>query len=348
MQKIILSVWFCAVSFVGIAQALPSWLNENQRVQQYSSEDFITGSSEFFVESGKTPNDYIERAKNDAQADLARKIRVRIQSTIQSNVATLNSNGRYSESESFTSQSSTQADAEITGIKTETHFDPTTNIVYAFAYVNRYELIGYYKSNLSVNIGQIESFAKTAQDLEANGEKAKARQQIENAQAIFLKIRYAQDILTALDSRISNVDLQQEKSETLYNTLTQMQARLAQAVYVYIESSEDLFGQKVFIVANKLKAELANKGCSFVENSEQADFKLKIDVSTRYSSSYNNLVFCYADTYVELHDIRKQKVMYSDIIAQRSGGVSEDRAGRKAMEDVVPKISKQLNPWIEN
>ena len=334
---------FCIVLF---AQTKSDWLDENYRNTKYPQNAFLTGFIYRIVENGISET--TQQAKIDAQADLVKQVRLMLKSKTQSQSSALSINGKYDERESFDNQTSAEANAEIVGMKTETCFDPKSNLVYAFAYVNKSELIGYYKSNLSLNVNQIESFLKTAQDLEIAGEKAKARVQCESAKPLLEKVRSAQDLLTAIDVDISSDDLQQAKTESLHNLLAQMLARLAQGVYVYVEDNEDLFSVKVNIIANQLKADLAKNGCSFVETPEQADFKLKINVSTRPSSYQGGIMFCYADAQVELYDIRKQKVVYSDEIEQKGGGVSQDKAGRKAMSDVVPCIFEKLKPWIEN
>jgi len=124
-------------------------------------------------------------------------------------------------------------------------------------------------------------------------------------------------------------------------------ARLAQGIYIYVENNEDLFGQKVDIVANKVKAVLAANGCSFTGNNEQADFTLRISVTTRASDNPGTIVFCYTDTAIELYDNHKQKIMYSDEIAQKGGSNSLEKAGRQAMSDTATKISEKLLPWIK-
>jgi len=334
-----------AVSLVLMGQEKPDWMNDNLRSAKFPPNVFLTGFAQRLIE--KSISTEIEQAKLDAQADLTKEIRVMIETNSESSVFAQSINGQNVDSDIFKSKSSAETKAEITGMKTETYLDESTNSVYAFAYANKYELIGYYKSDLSVNLGQIESFVKTAQELETNGEKAKARQQLENAIPIFPKIRFAQGILTALLGNNSPEDLQQGKTETYYNTLIQMQARLAQGVYVYVESNESLFGQKVNIVANKVKAELARKGCSFVENPEQADFKLKINVSTRNLSSDGEFLFCNADTIVELYDNHKQKVVYGDEIAQKGGSTTQDKAGRKALDETALKIIEKIKNWIQ-
>jgi len=347
MRQFTITILLTMVSLALFGQEKPRWLDDNYKEQQYPSHIYFTGFAYGEIPRDKSLQDVTQQMKTEAQADLSKKIRLQISSRSQSNIEAVTTNGRYNENESFLNQSLTVSNAEVVGMKTESYHDPKTNLVYAFAYVKKYELTSYFKSNLAMNIVQVEGLMHTAQDLEAGKEKAKARQQCEEAKLLFPKLRYAQDMLTAIDVNASSEDLQQAKIEALYNQLTQMQAQLTQNVYVYVESDEDLFGQKVDIVANKVKAALAVKGCSFVDNSGQADFLLRIRVTTRKSDSNNDLVFCYADTAIELYDNHKQKVVYSDEIAQKGGSNSQDKAGRKAMDEVVVKIAEKLKKWIE-
>jgi len=327
----------------------PFWMDNDVRNMQYPSDTYYSGFAIVSVGNSENVENATARAKQAAISELSERIRVAVNNVKQSKTISIDGTNIDEQIyKMFSSVTTTNSQTEVVGSKIETYFDKQNKEVYAFAYTNKYELTGYYKSNLSVNIGQIESFVKTAQDLEANGEKAKARQQLENAHPIFSKIRFAQDILTALDSNISAEDLQQEKSETFYNTFMQMQARLAQAIYVYVENREDLLGTKVDIVANKVKAELAANGCSFVENQAQADFLLKIDVSTRTSSQFNGLFFCYADTQINLYDVRKQKTIYNDEISEKGGSNTQEKAGRMAMNNTVIPVVEKLKNWINN
>lgn len=327
-------------------ETTPTWLDNDLRSLRYPSESYFTGFSEYIAEIGKTAQECSEQVKLKAQANLVSQIRLQLTSNKQSQISVQSTNDQYDERESFFNLTSVTSNAEIVGMKTETHYDRKKNTVYAFAYVNKSELIGYYKSNLSVNLVQAEGFVRTAQDLEVSGEKATARRQLELVKPILVKVFYAQELLTAIDADGAVQDLQQAKTEKLHNTLTLMQARLAQGVLVLVESNEDLFGVKTNIVAGKVKAELAKNGCSFVETLEQADFKLTIKVSTRQSSNSGNFVFCYADTQVELYDVCKQKIVYSDEIAQKGGSNTQDKAGRKAMADVAVKVVEKLQYWI--
>jgi len=348
MKKFIFAILFLSVSLTIFGQITPDWLDEDFRTMKFHESVYFTGFSYGEVSGGKTLQDVMSQIKTDAQADLSRKIRLQIISHSQSEISAMSSGGQYYENESFLNRSTTESSTEVVGVKTESYYEVKTRIVYAFAYVNRNELIAYYKANLAMNLTQAESLLQIAQNLENSGEKVKARQQCEAVKLLLAKVRSAQDLLTAIDINSAPGNLLQARTEAMHDTLVQMQAQLAQAIYVYMESHEDLFGQKVDIVINKVKAELAKNGCSFVENVQQADFKLRINVSTRHSSNDSGIVFCYADTQLELYHIRKQKIVYSDEIAQKAGGVSIDKSGRKAMADVALKISEKLKPWIAN
>jgi len=327
---------------------VPSWINADTRNVRYPSEQYYTGFSIVIITQNKNQEKATEEAKQTAMSDLSNRVRAAVSSNKSHKKTSIENNQEERIYSEFSSDVSVCSQVEVVGSKVETHFDQRENKVYAFAYVNKYELIGYYKSNLSVNINQIESFVKTAQDLENQNEKAKARQQLENAKPLFSKVRYAQDILTAIDVNASADDLQQAKTESLYNKLTQMQARLAQGVYVYVESNEDLFGKKVEIVANKVKAELAQNGCSFVDASDQADFYLKISVNVRISSQNDEgTIICRADGDVELYDTYKQKVVFGDAFSEKAGHASQEYAGRKAMEKTASEIVKKIKNWIQ-
>ena len=345
MKNTAITTFLVAISMTLFGQETPDWLDENFRNMKFPSHTYLTGFAYRIVEKNITEE--TQQVKLDAQADLVKQVRLMLQTKTQTQSLAQSANGKYEEHERFENQILAEANAEIVGMKTETYFDQKSTLVYAFAYANKYELIGYYKSNLSVNINQIESYVKTAQDLEANKEKAKARQQLEMAKSLFPKARYVQEMLTVLDYNATSDDLQQAKTEQLYSAVIQLLAQLEQGVYIYVESDEDLFGQKVDIVANKFKAELALNGCSFVDKAEKADFMLTINARTRESSTSNNIIFCYADIAIALYDNHKAKTVFSDELSEKGGSNSQEKAGRDAMNKVVSKITEKLKNWIK-
>jgi len=347
MKKIAVTVSFILFSLTLLAQERPAWLNDNQRSQKYPSNVYFTGFAYGEILPNKSLQEITQQIKTEAQTDLSKKIRLQVSSKTQTKTEAVSNNGKYSENESFKNQAVTVSNAEIVGMKSETYYDEKAKLIYAFAYANKYELIGYYKSNLSMNINQIESYMNTAKDLETQKEKAKARQQLETAKPLFLKVRYAQDILTAIDPDISSDDLQQSKLESLYNQLTQMQARLEQGVYIMVQSKEDLFGEKVEIAVDKIKGELSRNGCSFTGVDEHTDLVLTITITTRMVGNTGSMITCAADAQIQLFDMYKQKAIYEDRISETGSSITQEKAGRFALNKLAPAIVEKLLPWVK-
>ncbi len=305
---------FLSFSVSNAQNIKPHWIDFETREKSYPPSIFFTGYVEGNVHANEDVDQTKKRLLKDAQAYLVESIRTTISSSsISNNSSSIVKNSEHNYQteiikSSLNSDISTKANAEVVGIKIETYYDASNETVYAFAYVNKYELIGYYKSNLSVNLNQVEGFLQTAQTLEIDGEKVKARQQCESAISLFSKVRYAQDLLTILDSSISTESLQLQKTEYLYRTITQMQVQLAQGIHVYIESNEDLFGEKVNIVVNKVKGMLAKNGCSFVDTAENSDYRILLNAKTRkIGEEKSAIVFCYGDIEVELYCNKKKE-----------------------------------------
>jgi hypothetical protein len=346
MNRIAATLLFVGIPLLLFGQAAPDWLDVDFRRMKYPESTYFTGFAFGEISGGKSLQDITQQMKTDAQADLSRKIRMQITARSQSEIAATSSNGRYSETESFINRSATESSAEVVGAKTETYYDAKSRIVYAFAYVNRYELTGYHKGNLTVNLMQVESLLQTAKNLEADGEKSKARQQCEAAKPLLAKVRSAQEMLVALDGNISPDDLQQAKTETLHNRLAQSLAQLAQAVIVFMECSENNFSKPTSLVCNRLKSALSGKGCSFADNPDRADFKIKISAATRLHGEDRGFTTCYADVTVDLFDVRKNRNVYQDEFSQKGVASSQDAAGRKALEEAVQAVVKKVEEWI--
>lgn len=327
-------------------QKEPLWTKSAWRETNYPSNEFFIG----YQMGNKRSNETLEVAKNriskEAQALLSESIIVNIQSTKTTKTSSAVKKDSEEIASEFESAIQTFSNIELIGIKNEVYNDSKSEIIYALSYIKKAELIEYYKRQLSLNVNQIEVFVKTTQNLTDNSEKVKAKEEIEKAKTTFANVRYIQTMLTVFGNDININELEQKKIDELYNLVSQISAALSQAIYIFVESKEDLFGEKVNIVSNKLKSELSQNGCSFVANKTEADYILKINVTTRLSNTTDAFVFCYADTKVELYDNHKQKVVYGDEISQKGGSDTKDKAGRKAMNDVVSVVIGKIKTWI--
>jgi len=341
MSKIVwLTLFLTTVSFALLGQGEPRRAWE----LKFPSAAFFTGYAQGNVRQGESVEDAKIRLLKDAQSLLSENIRVTVRSQTTSRTVSTTTNNVQRFDAVFASDVQIISDIEIVGIRSEPpYYDSKTGIVHAFAYVNRHELANYYKSVFAMNLVQAESLLQTVQNLEATGEKIKARRQCEAADSLLAKLRSTQRLLTAIEHGIAP----DEKIETLHNRLVQMQARLAQAVLVYLKSGERNFAEPTTVVANQLKSSLSAKGCSFTDDPAQAEFRVFIEAATRHYGNEFGFIVCFADVAVQLFDVRKDKTVFQDEFSQKGIATSQEVAGRKALEDAAPVIVKKISLWIQ-
>jgi len=343
-KTILLSLFLSTVSFALHGQMKPMWTWAMERETSYPPRFFFTGYIEGNVQQGETVENAKNRLSRDAQGLLSESIRVTVRSQATSH--TVSTEDRFSSI--FRGTVQTESEVEIVGITSEPPFyDSETGIVYAFAYVSRPELAGYYKSNLAMHLTQAEGLLQTANELESSGEKSQARRQCEAAIPLLARVRATQDLLTAIDVNITSEGLQQPRTEALYNQIVQMLTQLAQAVYVFVESVETNFSQPVTIVANRLKSTLSTQGCSFVDDPAKANFQIRIRTTTRYQGVEQGFTVCYADVAIQLFDVSRNRSVFQDEFSQKGIHTSREAAGRKALEDAATAIANKISPWIE-
>ena len=346
MKKNGLILILSLVSFALFGQMKPTWTNVSMREMNFPQNVFFTGYTQGTAHQNENVADATQRLLRDAQGLLVESIRVRVESATTSQTISTRINQNERITAEFSSNVQTTSVAEIAGMNTETFHDRETGLIHAFAHVNRFELIGFYRANLSMNLTQIEGLLNTAQNLETDGEKSRARQQLETATPLIEQVRYAQSLLIAIDQNSNAENLQLQRTENLQNTLTQMQARLAQAVYVFVESNETNFSRPSTVLTNQLKAELAKKGCSFTTDLSRADWRLTITATTRYHGETHGFEVCYADVQINLFDTRKNKSVFQDEFSQKGIATTRENAGRKALEDAVSVAVEKISQWF--
>jgi hypothetical protein len=329
------------------AQKEPAWLMQSWRTEQYPSNVFITGFAQDDKNSTETLAEATERLKDLARTNLSESILASVKSVSDNYIQSVTEDGSETFTEKFQYETQITTDLEINGIRVETY--TKDNIVYGFAYANKYEIIGYYKANLNMFVQQIEGFISTATELEEKREKNKARAEFNKTLPIFTKVTEAQGILSAVDKNITEDDLKMEKTMKLYNEIVQANARLEQGVYVYMITNEDVFGEKTIAIENHLKAILAENGCSFTNDEEAADWKVKINASSREYNFSNKVYFSYVDAKVELFKAPSDKHVYQNEFTQKGAhSKSYSAAAGKAYNEVSNPISEKILTWINN
>lgn len=329
------------------AQNEPAWMMQSWRTEQYPSNVFITGFAQDEKNSNESLSEATERLKDLARANLSESILASVKSVNENYKQSITENGSETITEKFQTKTNVSTDLEINGIRVESYIKD--KIIYGFAHANKYEIVGYYKANLNMCVQQIEGFISTATELEEKREKIKAKVEFNKTLPVFTELTKAQGILSAVDKNITEDDLKMEKTMSLYNEIVQANARLEQGVYVYIFTNEEIFGEKTIAIENHLKAILAENGCSFTTDENEADWKVMINAKSREYNLSNKVYFSYVDAKVELYKAPSDKHVYQNEFTQKGAhSKSYGAAAGNAYNEVSKPISEKILTWINN
>ncbi len=325
----------------------PKWLSPDYRAIKYSEEVFLTSFTQDKKQAGETMADALDRVKDIVRADIAKNVITKIESVskLYSEDKTINNSETFVEV--FQSAIKTETNAEINGIKIDNYFDTENNAVYAIAYANKFEIIGYYKANISLNIQQIEGHIMAAEQLLAASEKSKAKKEYLKTVPLFAKLEYAQGLLIAIDKTTDENSLQTKKSIDYRIKVSKALAELEQGIYIYIECDSQLFENPSTLLENKLKSQLAKQGCSFTRNLNEADWIINIEASARkFSNPNQGIYFSYVDANINLTKKLGNKNVYQDEVKQKGGSRGYKEAAQKAYEEIAMVLATNFLKWI--
>jgi hypothetical protein len=330
-----------------LGQGAPRWANSQWRESAFPQSAYFTGFVSEFATPGEAEDKAKVRLENEAKRKLLESIRVKVQSDQTMVDQSVEANGALAQAyASYSSVVSTSSDAELVGLKAEAYYDRRNDIFYAFAYANKNELTEYYKVGVSVAVQKIETAMRSARQQESNGSKGRAKKLYEAAQPLFAELELAQALLIAVGSDEGSI--QTAQSLALKSELTAALARVQGAIAVYISSTEWNFDQRVRLLEPKLKAELAERGYSFVDSRQGADWLLTIEAATRKGSETNGVCMAYLDAEISIVEQRTGKEIYGNVFTDlKGGGLDYKTAGRKAYDSGLQNIADEIVKSIE-
>jgi hypothetical protein len=332
----------CLLPFMLCGQSAPRWMDDRWREMSYGTNDYFTGFASETIPHSDSIGKASIRVENEAKREIAESIVVKIKSEQTLINESVQSNNLP---EQFTSRHqstiNTSSDLEVAGLKVETYFDKARKKLYAFAYADRRELITYYTATVASDMQQIQGLVKIGAQLEQQREKAKARKQYNGAAELLAKTAKALTLLRALGASPSN-----DAWQALHNEVAQTAARLK--LLVYVNNREELFGKPCDIVANNLKAELAQHGYRFTDDPSRADFTLNLHATTRkIGDGGDTIVFCFADVTIEWVDNYARESVYKEEFSHKGGSTTFERAGREALEEAAATIAGKMYKIIK-
>lgn len=354
MNRKIFLLIFLQLPLLLAGQTLPRWTDNSYRVSAYPSDRYYTGFSMDIMNTGGNLEAVIKRLTLTAKSELSEKIRVKITSQTDMNTQSIMQSGMDEQfNEIYTSARRSEAQAEITGIKTESYYNRSNGEVYVFAYAARADLQNYYRQQITLHLGKIEGALQTSGELADKGYKMKARKQCEDVLGTFAAVAYAQDLLTAVDPNADESSMQLVRSERLRNTLIQTLTDLENSIFIYVECSETVNGQTVVHIGDRLPGLLTEQGCgcSITDLQEEADYVIKINARlARCNDAPDNIVFCYANATVSVYNARTQKTQMPKLADAKGGWTdrNRDRATEEAFDELAGSIAEKVIPMINN
>ncbi len=203
----------------------PSWTDPEKRKSQYPDNIYLTGFSSEIVKKSVNTDELRQKHLGFAKAQLVETIRINISSSATLNLENLNSESL----EHFKQASVSTSEAQLSGLKSETWFDPKKKAVYAYAYIRITDLLDACKANLADNSSQLKRKIESGDNFVKTGDVEQALKtfyncfpllrEIENNEAILVAIgkeplpEQPVDYEFLINQRISN--LRKEKHNTL-------------------------------------------------------------------------------------------------------------------------------------
>lgn len=177
----------------------PDWIDDSNRKQKFPSDIFIQG----FYTASKTATEPTEsllnRLSGYAKKQLIESITVNVETN--SKMKTVESGAYFNQT--YQMEISTFSDAILYGLKYEKYFNEKSNTGYAFAYINKNELIKYHVNLITIKYEQ--SSQRLSNNKIANSQNLKQTlTSLYDCLNITSEIKQSQDMLISLNASNEN------------------------------------------------------------------------------------------------------------------------------------------------
>ena len=326
-MKKLLVILLSAMSLCGMAQTMPNWYELDMQRLVYPEKEYFKGKAEDNRQSGESLEVATKRISDAARAEAAASVRVQVQNT--TNVYTEERSKQTMNQyvsviyESLSRETRTSTDIEIPGMQVETWQNPQTKTIAAFAYVKKSSLIRQLEKKITVALAKIETTLEQTDQLFANGQKMQARDMAAKCLPLLVEVDETQKLLAAVDMNADRESLQLDETQALQKRLTEVANQLKNGINIYIACTADMFGTNYAALKGEIQGELSKIGCTFVENTAQADWAISIKASARkYSKDERDglsTYFCYADATISLDKMLTDQRVYESKISEKGG-----------------------------
>lgn len=325
------------------AYAQVPWIEHSYRDRHFPTDDYYI-SYYHLINDQNNLDDCVTKTIVGAQSMLANSIFSDVSSISTSTITSVNQDGCYSENESFYNEFTAAASAKLVNVIVEHYYDKPTNTVHAISYVKKHDLSSFCEHKVSAILASLNSKIDAIDNFATSGYKSEARKLIDEALKELQTCPPYISQLIAIGLTRSDTSGIVRDYECKKNRLLQYQSDMEHATTIFISASHDSPFIKAENLASKCRGILANYGCSFVDNADDADFIVDIYYKTRTSSNTDAGCFAFSDITLTITRRRDASVIYDDMISVKGGAGTEEKAHRKAIDlSSKPICEKILN-----
>ncbi|MBE0639884.1 MAG: hypothetical protein IH598_15310 [Bacteroidales bacterium] len=200
--NVVIFMFMCSFQ---IDAQVPSWVDFDSRRQNYPADFYLTGFSSAKREASKSIDEQFRVLNDFARAELIESISVTV--TSQSLLFSEENTNTYREN--FTQTTVSFANAELTGLKSETWEDKKGKQLYAFVYVRISDLRDFYETSLNQKRETVVMLLNEAEQYRAENKNESALKSYRDCLPLLAEIESGSAIVQALTRQVHQGDLQQ-------------------------------------------------------------------------------------------------------------------------------------------
>lgn len=281
--------------FLQIQAQTPSWVDFDERRQNFPSDFYLTGFSTAKRDAAVPIGEQFRILSDFARTELVESISVTVSSQSVLLVEETNSSAR----ENFTQTTVSFANAELSGLKSETWEDKKGKQLYAFVFVRIADLLDFYEAFLNKKRELVLSLLDEAEQYKVEHNHEAALRSYRDCLPLLTEIEGGTAIVQALTRQVQKADLQQliarvrrgleEVSNVVAANPAEAAGILADAlaselksknisltVFPFTYQDSKTAGEFSGLLFSQLKQKLNEKGTLVIENST-ADGKSTAD-----------------------------------------------------------------------
>lgn len=307
--------------------------------------EFIEGRND----KGISEDNYRQQLRSDALVGLSRQIEASVQSI---SVMEKRATDGHSHID-YGSSSTISTNIEISLTATEIIYNHSSREGSAIAYINKVEAQRHYQNEVEMALDRAERQIKIAEDYSADGYDRRAVEEYQIAEEILSKNSSALEYLSIFGTPKQTITALSDRANSLLLTIEKGIKESKHGLIIYLSCKAELFDKPFNSLAGKVKGGIAADGCSFVSESDGADWAIEITASAReYDSRImgNTTIFTtYVDAYIIITNNVTGKVVCNDEITTKgTHTLSYTEAARTAYTEAQNSLLETINQYINN